>query len=198
MWQDTVRWSSLWLMACVPLFFLDAPFRTMGQKWVMRRPHERAILLSMELNFIALWVLFKFYLKWDRTPLPDWLDPILTVAGALLVACGVALNVWGKLRIGRWFSATFGVKVGHELVTDGPYAITRHPIYSGLLLMLYGSALAWGSLLTLLLALLLSMTLFFHTVYEELLFERHFGDAYRDYRRRVPRLVPFIPPGGAT
>lgn len=198
MWQDTVRWSSLWLMACVPLFFLDAPFRTMGQTWVMRRPHERTLLLSMELNFIALWVLFKFYLKWDRTLSVAWIDPVLTVAGALLVACGAVLNVWGKLRLGRWFSATFGVKVGHELVTDGPYAITRHPIYSGLLLMLYGSALAWGSLLTLGLALLLSMTLFFHTVYEELLFERHFGDAYRDYRRRVPRLVPFVPPGGTT
>ena len=197
MWQDTVRWSSLWLMASVPIFFLDAPFRTMRQRWVMRRAHERTVLLSMELNFVALWVLFKYYLKWDRTLSPGWLESVLVVAGALLVACGAALNVWGKLRLGRWFSATFGVKVGHELVTDGPYAITRHPIYSGLLLMLYGSALAWGSLLTLLLAMLLSMTLFFHTVYEELLFEQHFGDAYRDYRRRVPRLVPFTH-GGAT
>jgi protein-S-isoprenylcysteine O-methyltransferase Ste14 len=152
----------------------------------------------MELNFIALWALFKFYLKWDRTLPAGWLEPILTIAGALLVACGVLLCVWGKLRLGRWFSATFGVKVGHELVTDGPYAITRHPIYSGLLLTLFGSALAWQSLLTLGLALLMSMTLFFHTVYEELLFERHFGDAYRDYRRRVPRLVPFAPPGGTT
>jgi protein-S-isoprenylcysteine O-methyltransferase Ste14 len=198
MWQDTVRWASLWVMAVVPLFFLDAPFRTVGQRWVARRPHERVLLLSLELNLGALWALFKFYLKWDRGLAPASLEPALTVAGALLVVCGAMLNVWGKLRLGRWFSATFGVKVGHELVTDGPYAITRHPIYSGLLLMLFGSALAWDSLLTLLLALLLSMTLFFHTVYEELLFERHFGDAYRDYRRRVPRLLPFVHPGGSS
>ncbi len=198
MWQDTVRWASLWVMAAVTLAFLDAPFRTFGQRWVARRPHERTLLLSMELNFIALWALFKFYLKWDRALAPAAVEPALTVVGALLVAAGAALAVWGKLRLGRWFSATFGVKEGHELVTDGPFAITRHPIYSGLLLMLFGSALAWDSLLTLLLALLFSMTLFFHTVYEELLFERHFGDAYREYRRRVPRLVPFIHRGGAT
>lgn len=198
MWQDTVRWTSLWVIACVPLFFLDAPFRTLGQTWVLRRGHERIVVLSMEFNFIILWALFKYYLKWDPVLPPGGLASALTVAGALLVACGAVLTVWGKLRLGRWFSATFGVKAGHQLVTDGPYAITRHPIYSGLLLMLFGQALVWGSLLTLLLAVVLSVTLFFHTVYEELLFEQHFGSAYRDYCRRVPRLVPFVPPGGAT
>ena len=58
--------------------------------------------------------------------------------------------------------------------------------------MVYGSALAWDSA-TPLLAPLLSMTLFFHTV-----FERHFGDAWREVRRRMPRLAPFTTPGGKT
>ena len=198
MWWEGVRAASLWLMALEPVFFLDAPLKTMGQRWVVRLPHQRTLLLSMEFNFIALWALFKFYMKWDRRLLPAPAEPALAVIGALLVAAGVALNVCGKVRLGRWFSAAFGVKVGHELVTDGPYAITRHPIYSGLLAMVYGSAIAWDSALTLLLALLLTMTLFFHTVYEESLFERHFGDAWRDYRRRVPRLVPFTTPGGKS
>ena len=50
--------------------------------------------------------------------------------------------------------------------------------------------------MTLLLALFLSMALFFQTVQKQLLFERHFGAAWLDYRRRVPRLVPFAPHGG--
>jgi len=99
--------------------------------------------------------------------------------------------VWAKARLGRWYSGTFGVKEGHVLVTDGPYAITRHPMYTGLLLMLLGAALAWNSALTLLLAALYTLPLFFHTVYEESMFERHFGEAYRAYELRVPRLVPF-------
>ena len=57
--------------------------------------------------------------------------------------------------------------------------------------MVLGVALAWDSALTLSLALLLVVPFFFHTVYEEALFERHFGEAYLDYERRVPRLVPF-------
>ncbi len=198
MWQEAVRRASLALMAMVPLFFLDAPFLTLRQRWISRRPHERSLVLSMEVNFIALWALFKFYLKWEQALVPAAVQPVLDVAGALVASAGAGLTVWGKLRLGRWFSATFGVKEGHELVTDGPYAITRHPIYTGVLLMLFGSAFAWGSLLTLLLALLFSMTLYFHTVYEELLLEQHFGDAWRDYRRRVPRLVPFTPAGEAT
>ena len=71
-------------------------------------------------------------------------------------------------------------------------------LYCGGLAMVYGSALGWDSALTLLLALLLTLTLFFHTVYEESPFERHFGDAWRDDRRRVPRLVPFHTPGGKS
>jgi protein-S-isoprenylcysteine O-methyltransferase Ste14 len=80
------------------------------------------------------------------------------------------------------------------LVTDGPYAITRHPIYTGLLGAMFGSALVWNSLFTLILAVLFVIPLFLHTVYEEHLFERHFGEAYFDYERRVPRLAPFIRP----
>jgi protein-S-isoprenylcysteine O-methyltransferase Ste14 len=194
-WQDLARRVSLVVIAAVPLFFLDAPFRTLGQRWVARRPYERALLLSLDLNLLLLWVIFKYYVKWDPRLAPPLVDSFMTLVGSGLCAAGASLTVWGKIRLGRWFSATFGVKEGHELVTDGPYAVTRHPIYSGVLAMLFGAALAWNSALTLLLALGMSLTLFFHTVYEELLFEKHFGGAYRDYQKRVPRLVPFFAPG---
>ena len=64
---------------------------------------------------------------------------------------------------------------------------------TGLLVAIAGSALVWNSLLTLILAALMAVLLFLHTVYEETLFEAHFGGAYFDYERRVPRLVPFLP-----
>jgi protein-S-isoprenylcysteine O-methyltransferase Ste14 len=76
-------------------------------------------------------------------------------------------------------------------VTDGPYAITRHPIYTGIVTALIGSALVWNSTLTLILAVLMVVPFFLHTVYEESLFEHHFGEPYFEYQRRVPRLVPF-------
>lgn len=188
---ETLRYACLALCGLVLLLFLDAPFRTVGQKYVAQRSRERFILFTFELDLVVLWAIAVFYFHWDRWLLPRSLESALALPGLLVTLAGATLAAWAKLRLGRWFSGTFGVKEGHELITDGPYGITRHPIYTGLLLMVLGAALAWDSALTLLFALLLIVPFFFHTVYEEALFERHFGEAYFDYERRVPRLVPF-------
>jgi protein-S-isoprenylcysteine O-methyltransferase Ste14 len=189
-----LRAGALALMALGALCFVDAPLRTFGQKWRATRSRERTILLTLELDLYALWALAKFYLHWERALLPAAAEAALASAGVLAVLAGVVLAAWAKLRLGRWFSGTFGVKEGHVLVTDGPYALVRHPIYTGIVTTILGAALLWNSLLTLVLAALMAVPLFFHTVYEEALFEQHFGDAYRAYQRRVPRLVPFARP----
>jgi protein-S-isoprenylcysteine O-methyltransferase Ste14 len=187
----------IWAAAVIagPLFFVDAPFRTLGQRFVEQRPRARLLLLSFELDLIALWAIAIFYLHRDRPLVPASLAPVAAAAGLAVTVAGLALAVTAKLRLGKWFSVTFAVKPGHELVTDGPYALTRHPMYTGWLAAAFGSAWVWNSALTLLLALLLGVPLFLHTVYEEHLFERHFGDAYFAYQGRVPRLVPFVRPG---
>jgi protein-S-isoprenylcysteine O-methyltransferase Ste14 len=188
---ETLRLFSLVLFALLTLVVLDAPFRTFGQRYEANRMRERLILLSFELDLVVLWTIATFYFHWDRWLLPRALEMPLVPLGLLVTLTGAALAIWGRLRLGRWFTGSFGVKVGHELVTDGPYGVTRHPMYTGLLLMVLGAALTWDSALTLLLALLLAVPFFLHTVYEEALFEQHFGEAYREYQRRVPRLVPF-------
>jgi protein-S-isoprenylcysteine O-methyltransferase Ste14 len=76
------------------------------------------------------------------------------------------------------------------LVTSGPFAIVRHPIYTGLIALLLGAALVLDSLLTLGLSVLFVLPLWFHTAIEEPLMEQHFGEAWRDYAKRVPRLMP--------
>ena len=188
---ETLRHACLVLFALLFLIVADAPFRTFGQKYQASRTRERFILLAFESGLGGLWAVAVFHLHWDRWLLPRGFETAIALPGLLVTLAGAALAVWGRLRLGRWFTGTLGVKVGHELVTDGPYGITRHPMYTGLLLMVLGAALAWDSALTLLLALLLVVPFSIHTVYEETLFERHFGEAYLDYRRRVPRLVPF-------
>ena len=186
----TMRSIWLWIVVGGYLCFLDVPFLTWGQKYIAHRSHARLVLVSLELDLIALWAMAKFYLHWDRRLIPLQGEPLLGGAGLVVTLAGVVLADWAKLRLGRWFSATFGIKPGQELVTDGPYRLTRHPIYTGGLVAFLGSAMVWNSLLTLVLAVLFVVPLFFHTVYEE--FEHHFGDAYFDYQRRVPRLVPFV------
>ncbi len=188
---QTLRIACLAMFVAVALIVLDAPLRTFGQKYEQNRLRERLVLLSFEADFVLLWALAIFYFRWDPALLPRAWEPTLTPLGTLVTAAGTVLCVWARLRLGRWFTGSLGVKVGHELVTDGPYAVTRHPMYTGLVLAIVGAALAWDSLLTLILAALLVLPFFVQTVYEESLFEKHFGAAYHEYQARVPRLVPF-------
>jgi protein-S-isoprenylcysteine O-methyltransferase Ste14 len=180
------------------LFFLDAPFRTLGQRYVRKRHRERLIRLSLELDLLALWAVAWLVLHWRWPLVPAVAAPGVAVAGLALASAGAALAVAARLRLGRGFSATFAVKEGHVLVTDGPYAVTRHPIYTGLLALLAGGALATNTALTLLLGVLMGVPFFFHTVYEESLFEQHFGAPYFEYQRRVPRLLPWPRPRPAA
>lgn len=62
-------------------------------------------------------------------------------SGAVLTAAGLLFTVWARQHIGRNWSAIVTIKQEHELPTTGPYALVRHPIYTGLLLALAGSAL---------------------------------------------------------
>ncbi len=71
-------------------------------------------------------------------------------------------------------------------------------MYTGVIAVFAGAALTWNSGLTLLLGALFAIPLFFHTTVEEEILERQFGEAYRDYRSRVPRLVPFARTGGKS
>ena len=105
-------------------------------------------------------------------------------------SAAAAFAVWAKLSLGRWFSASFGVKPNHELVTHGPYAIVRHPMYAAFIALGVGLGIAWDSWVTLGFALLYAVPFWMHTVIEEEMFEKHFGDAWRAYRASVPRLVP--------
>jgi protein-S-isoprenylcysteine O-methyltransferase Ste14 len=172
-------------------FYADTPLRTLGQPYEHNRWRARLALLTIEVNLVAMWAVSRFLMGWEIPLHPPGAELTVAAAGLALSIAGAGLAVWAKLRLGRWFTATFGVKEGHELVTDGPYAVTRHPIYTGLLAAILGGALVWNSGLTLVLGLALVIPFLLHTVYEEAMFEKHFGQPYFDYERRVPRLVPF-------
>lgn len=114
------------------------------------------------------------------------------VAGAALTLAGLLFTVWARIHIGRNWSGVVTVKENHELVTSGPYAIVRHPIYSGLLLGFAGSALALGEVRGLV-AVALALWSFQRRIgTEERWMREQFGAAYQAYGERVARLVPFL------
>lgn len=84
------------------------------------------------------------------------------------------------------------IKEGHELITSGPYAIVRHPIYCGVLLAFIGSAMARGDGRGVL-AVLLAFFAFWRKIQlEERRLQEQFGEAFEAYRLRVAAPVPFL------
>ncbi len=117
------------------------------------------------------------------------------VGGALavaLTAMGIGFAFWARYTLGKNWSGTVTIKKDHELVQKGPYALSRHPIYTGALTALTGTALSVGTP-RVLLALPFALGAFlFKMRIEEKFMSEHFGATYADYTRRVKRLVPFV------
>lgn len=118
-----------------------------------------------------------------------WALVVLMVAGFLL-AC------WARLALGKLWSAGVERKADHRLVEEGPYAIVRHPIYTGLLAAALALALVKATPLALLGLVLTAIGFTVKARLEERFLAQELGEAgYADYRRRVPMLVPFWPAG---
>ena len=141
-----------------------------------------------------------FFLLFGRRMWPVWLhrrffpasDITMVWMGLALTATGLAFAIWARLWIGTNWSGTVTIKEQHELIQGGPYALVRHPIYTGFLLAFLGTALAYGEIRGLAgfpLAVL-GFSLKLRT--EESFMAQQFGDAYLDYKRRVKALVPFV------
>jgi protein-S-isoprenylcysteine O-methyltransferase Ste14 len=119
-------------------------------------------------------------------------DGKIQMTGLALTTAGCAFAIWARVALGRNWSGRATVKAGHELVTTGPYSVARHPIYTGLLTAVAGTALALGAwrgvvaVVVILLALLIKMS------QEERLMMQTFPMAYPAYRERVKALIPGV------
>jgi protein-S-isoprenylcysteine O-methyltransferase Ste14 len=112
--------------------------------------------------------------------------------GVAVFAAGGVLRLWPVFVLGRRFSGLVAIQRGHTLVTTGIYRVIRHPSYLGLLLTALGWALGFRSGVGLLLLALLLPPLFSRIRAEERLLDSQFGDEYRAYAARTPRLLPGI------
>jgi len=113
-------------------------------------------------------------------------------SGAAITAGGLLFSVWARRHLGKNWSQAVTVKGGHELITSGPYALVRHPIYTGLLLALLGSAVARGEWRGLLAVALVFGALWHKLRLEEKWMRAQFGESYEVYSRHVAALVPHI------
>lgn len=140
------------------------------------------LLVAAQTALIAILVLLP---SGDAWPTPAWLE----VTGLAIAGLGALWALIAALRLGDGLTPTPVPRDGGRLRTDGPYAHVRHPIYTGVLLIVVGITLRSGSALVL--ALAVSTVVFFHAKarFEEGLLAERFPE-YRAYAERTPRFVP--------
>ena len=109
------------------------------------------------------------------------------------ITLGFAFAWWARVHLGALWSGNITTKAGHRVVDTGPYGIVRHPIYTGLLLAVFATMVAKGTVYGLVGAALVTLGLWMKARLEETWLSAELGrDAYAAYRRRVPMLVPFL------
>jgi protein-S-isoprenylcysteine O-methyltransferase Ste14 len=118
-------------------------------------------------------------------------SPVLGAIGAVVFASGITVALWARVHLGRNWGMPTSQKADAELVTSGPYRAVRHPIYSGLLAGLLGTALV-TNLIGLIIVAVLGAYFCYSASVEEKNLTATFPAAYPAYRASTKMLIPFV------
>ena len=114
----------------------------------------------------------------------------LFTAGIALLWLGVSLAIWARYHLGQYWSSRVTIKEDHQLIRTGPYARLRHPIYTGLVLMTSGTAVAIDRWRCAAGVALVVIACSIKAKKEEAMLSQQFGDAFQEHRRHAGFLLP--------
>jgi protein-S-isoprenylcysteine O-methyltransferase Ste14 len=116
---------------------------------------------------------------------PFWIGAAVTVAGLLFA-------VWARKHLGSNWSSSVTIKQGHDLITTGPYALVRHPIYTGILTGFLGTAIALSQVRGAIGFVVIFLVLWAKLRREEEWMRSQFGETYAAYAHQTAALVPHL------
>ncbi|MBT9330543.1 methyltransferase family protein [Paracidobacterium acidisoli] len=122
---------------------------------------------------------------WPSGLWPFWIGAAVAVAGLLFA-------VWARQHLGRNWSHAVTIKQDHELITSGPYALVRHPIYTGILAGFLGTVIALSQVRGVIALALVFLGFWAKFRMEEEWMRSRFGEAYAAYARQTAALVPYL------
>src|SRR5437762_4630093 len=117
-------------------------------------------------------------------------NPTVEWSGVLLTAAGVAIAFWARWHLGANWSGVVTLKEGHELIRTGPYRAIRHPIYTGILLALLGTAITFGEVRALLAVAIAWLSFYIKARREELFLSQEFGPGFAEHKQRTGMFLP--------
>lgn len=180
-------WVTLLIVWCAGVFYsiLKTPFvLKQVRRFLAWMFGTMAVCFALFLSLFA----FRKFLIFNVI----WLQPI----GLLLLLTSTIFTLWSRLVLGSMWTSLPTIKSGHILHTNGPYHVTRHPIYTGLLGMVIGSLLLYSSsewfisTLEVLMVMELLIILQIKIVLEERVLHSAFGEQYVQFKEHVPQLIP--------
>lgn len=114
----------------------------------------------------------------------------LMIIGAVMVVAGAVVNIWGRLLLRDNWANQIKIYKDHELISTGPYALVRHPLYASIILMLIGGSVVHRNWLALLLTLVMfTPAMVYRGRLEEALLEKEVA-GYTEYKKRTGMLFP--------
>ena len=177
---------ALWIAFC--LYWLVAASRA---KPVLRRESVLSRASHMVPLGLAVWLMVSRGLPgtWLNQRIVPW-SPIQFWIGSVLLVVGLSFAVVARRHLGGNWSGTVTLKQEHTLIRSGPYRVTRHPIYTGLLLAIAGSGVAHGEWRDVLAVALIAASFKWKLRIEERFLAEQFPREYDRYRAEVPALIP--------
>ena len=176
----------LWMV--LGLYWVVSSFRTKA----MKSRESRAQRLGYEI-FVASGLVLLFSSRAHYSWLGMRFAPdtrTLAAAGLGLTAAGIALAMWARLILGENWSAIVSIRKDHELIRVGPYRIIRHPIYTGILLGIVGTALIVGEVRGLVGLFIVWLGFYYKARREEAILSQEFGGQFLDHARRTGMFLP--------
>jgi protein-S-isoprenylcysteine O-methyltransferase Ste14 len=175
-------------------FFACWTIMALRVKRVVKRQSAAGRLLQVLGALVAFLLMFNHGVQWTGVMIARFVPPdrFWAAAGAALTCIGVAIAIWARTLLGGNWSGIVTVKQDHTLIRTGPYGVVRHPIYSGLILALFGTALTLGEVRDLAAIVVVFLTLLIKSRTEERFMTEQFGREYEEYRRTTRALVPFV------
>jgi protein-S-isoprenylcysteine O-methyltransferase Ste14 len=152
-----------------------------------KRKNQKIIILLIQLVFILMIVLLALdhRYRWSQVPLP------VVILGDILIALSFYI-LFIVFRENTFSGSTIEVTSDQKVISTGPYAKLRHPMYSGALVMFFGIPLALGSWWGLLVVVPFALLIIWRLLDEEKFLSENL-EGYKEYCRKVRfRLIPFI------
>jgi protein-S-isoprenylcysteine O-methyltransferase Ste14 len=188
-WASVIR--PVWLIV------LGLGWSAIGLCWVSPRKEDKSgehrffRFLRLLIGAATFSLLF-----WSRTGvgiLGKRFEPnnlVVAAAGFAVTLVGLSITAWARIHLGRYWSDRVVIQADHQLVRSGPYARMRHPIYSGVLLGIAGTALVVGEWRGVLAFVLMLVNYAIKARREDNILADRFGHEFRDYEKHSGLLLP--------